>query len=385
VIGWLPHSTNPIYAGVRYRCLYPMRYLCAEGIPTEFFQAGHIGRYRSVVLQELLSLPDSRKPYPTGAGILELMKGVKKHGARIVLDVCDNHFHYGRSSAQWTLANDVFRRMADMADDFVFSTDELAAQMRNHLGARGAYRVIGDLVEADDVIDDASLLRRWLSPRRARARAAEVRVRASVAAARRRGAANLVWFGAAGTPLAAVGMDSLRRVREILEETARSVRPLELTIISNNRRKYDSITRDWQIPTRFVVWDINTFMRILRVHDVCIIPIERNPFTNCKSNNRILTALRCGLPVVADSIPSYLEFADCVAFDDWRWGLNRYLTEPGLAKRDVLRGQQRIARTWSRELIGRRWLELLIEPRDAVRDAQVRGGGASGVGLRLPG
>ena len=383
MIAWLPHSTNPIYAGVRYRCLYPMRYLRGKGVATEVFRADHIARYRTVVLQELLSLEDSKKPYPTGLRILELMNEVRKHGARIILDVCDNHFHHGRTSAQWMHANEVFRQMADRADDFVFSTDELATQIRKHVRTRGAYRVIGDFVDNDDVTDDASMLRQWLSPGRARARdgvaRADQRRRCPPA---RRGKPGLV-RRRKGTSVATAGMDSLRRVREVLEETARSVRPLELTIISNNRQKYDSITGDWRIPTRFVLWDRSTCTRILRIHDVCIIPIERNPFTTCKSNNRILTAFRCGLPVIADSIPSYLEFADCAAFDDWRYGLERYLTDAARAKRDVLRGQQRIARTWSGESIGRRWLEFLMPPPDGVRDVSLepRRGNAGGVGL----
>src|SRR3546814_1225627 len=69
----------------------------------------------------------------------------------------------------------------------------------------------------------------------------------------------------------------------------------------------------WSVPTQYVEWDLKSSARIIAEHDVAVIPVVSNPYTVCKTNNRLVFALHLGLPVVADPIPSYQAFSEaCV-------------------------------------------------------------------------
>ena len=52
--------------------------------------------------------------------------------------------------------------------------------------------------------------------------------------------------------------------------------------------------------TRYLEWRLDTFAQIFRRQDVCIIPVALNPFTACKTNNRLVLSLLMGLPGIAD-------------------------------------------------------------------------------------
>src|SRR3546814_20496796 len=75
----------------------------------------------------------------------------------------------------------------------------------------------------------------------------------------------------------------------------------------------DLVVNGWSVPTQYVEWDLKSSARIIAEHDVAVIPVVSNPYTVCKTNNRLVFALHLGLPVVADPIPSYQAFSEaCV-------------------------------------------------------------------------
>ena len=74
-------------------------------------------------------------------------------------------------------------------------------------------------------------------------------------------------------------------------------------------------------------------------HDLCVIPINDNPYTHRKSNNRLALSLYLGVPVIADSIPSYREFDRFAVLDDWERGFDRYLASPSTRQRDAEAGR----------------------------------------------
>src|SRR3546814_18205796 len=83
----------------------------------------------------------------------------------------------------------------------------------------------------------------------------------------------------------------------------------------------------WSVPTQYVEWDLKSSARIIAEHDVAVIPVVSNPYTVCKTNNRLVFALHLGLPVVADPIPSYQAFSEAFFLADWETGLRRYLSD----------------------------------------------------------
>ena len=134
--------------------------------------------------------------------------------------------------------------------------------------------------------------------------------------------------------------------------------PLSLTIISNSRRKYRKIFSRWAIPIEYLEWSPNTFLDALRAHSVALIPISTNPFTFCKSNNRLALALHSGLAVVADPIPSYAEFSGACQLANWEGGLRSYLADPLLRARHVAAGRELVEQHSSLYQIVNQWEDL---------------------------
>ena len=135
--------------------------------------------------------------------------------------------------------------------------------------------------------------------------------------------------------------------------------PVSLTVLSNSPDRFREVSAGWRVPVRYLPWRPTTFDAGLALHDVAVLPVSRNPFTECKSSNRVLTALWAGLAVVADGIPSYRDFADCVVLDDWELGLGRYASAEA-RRADVALGRARIEAEWRQPAITARWRSLLV-------------------------
>jgi hypothetical protein len=111
----------------------------------------------------------------------------------------------------------------------------------------------------------------------------------------------------------------------------------------------------------------------LRIHGTCVIPIGSNPFTVCKTNNRVATALLHDLSVVADSIPSYEEFDNFVSLNDWKNGLSESTAGAPNASTRRHSGASFIRREYSLQAISQRWLDVL----SAVEGVQVSSSAAT--------
>jgi hypothetical protein len=118
------------------------------------------------------------------------------------------------------------------------------------------------------------------------------------------------------------------------------------------------VIKPWLFPTYYLNWHPDTVFPALGAHAIAVIPVSDNPFTRCKSNNRLALSLNIGLAVVADAIPSYLDFADVCCLNEWQSGLERYLADPELRRRHVEQGQTMIALKCSIERIAQKWREF---------------------------
>jgi hypothetical protein len=100
-------------------------------------------------------------------------------------------------------------------------------------------------------------------------------------------------------------------------------------------------------------WDsYESFCERFRQHDICILPINLNPYTRCKSNNRLALSLLLGVPVVADTIPSYEEFERYCLLDNWHENLRTYLKESRAAPAARRSGQRLRAQSLHGRSIG---------------------------------
>jgi hypothetical protein len=84
-------------------------------------------------------------------------------------------------------------------------------------------------------------------------------------------------------------------------------------------------------------------------------PDERNPYSVCRTNNRVRTALLLGLPVVATEIPSYAEFAPWMLVEDWQENIARYANDRALAQQHVEGAQAHISSTYTSTRVVEQW------------------------------
>lgn len=339
VVGWWPYSYDPSVASVRIRCLHPLAALRGAGYPVELYDPKHAERYEVVLFSKHL-----------GQKSLEIAQALRRNGARIIYDLCDNYFSNpdGQEKRQRKMTR--LRQFLDLADRIVVSTDALAEVVSAEVRAARPLAVIGDAVESDTDVARVPRLQSWVGAAKARYWAQQLRRQ------RRQGRHAVVWFGNRGSSFAG-GIRDLATIRDSLEAVNRD-HPLALTIISNSKRAYHEAIEGWSIPTRYIAWDLKSAASIIAAHDVAVIPVVANPITICKTSNRLATALHLGVAVVADPIPSYQAFSSACILGDWEPGLRRYLMDSSLRRCHVAEGRAIIDRDWTIERIAAQWAAL---------------------------
>lgn len=305
LVGWKPWQVDNRLASVRIRCLEPLHWLWKNGKPVELFDARHLKNYRVVVFAKAYDATD-----------LALAREVQSRGARVVFDLSDNHLYNPDNDIKFGQRAERLLEMLDIADEITVPCAELA----RHLPCEA--RVVRDGVNPH-LHNPSRLWEKW---RGVLSRGPFV---------------ELVWFGNWGGARGHGGMRDINKLRELLECWNEKV-PLRLSIVSNNRPVFQEMFGSWKIPVCYQAWGSDARFRARLesgAFDVVLLPFEINPFTVCKSNNRIALALFHGVAVIADAIPSYREFAPFCVLDDWEGGLKRYLSNRQVRQDDARRGQ----------------------------------------------
>lgn len=320
-IAWKPFTPRRDVASVRVRCLVPMRLMAEAGLNSELYEHDEAARPDVVVFQKAYESSD-----------LELAERLSKRGTRIVFDLCDNHFYNPDDRPDVMERVDRLRRMIHLADAVTVSSPILA-----------------DLVEHDRtfLVDDA------LDPAITQARTRLLPRRSS------RSGTHLFWFGNAGSTNPAFGLVDLERIVPALNQIHDSL-PIDLTVISNSKEAFQQHVGGKAIfPTRYVRWRLRTFSRFVSGAGISLLPISINPFTSCKTSNRVVTSLMLGAPVIADVIPSYEEFGPYLLFDDWEKNVEIYARSYELRREHVQAGQTFIHKRFAPERLVEQWALVL--------------------------
>ncbi len=333
-IGWKPQNYESRVASVRIRCLNTIRQLRAHDYPVELYSEKHERHYKAVVFSKAYNAKD-----------VDLAERLKQRGVRIVFDLCDNHFLLSGERVQR------LRKMFELADVWVVSSQPMADVVRANLNADKPLWIIEDAVEENLKGSPANLFG-WI-----KARIQLSRLRVFLHGKAGRGAVHLVWFGNHKASYGDSGLVHVAKLRPLLDRFL-ALRPVTLTVISNSREAFEKVFADWKIPVHYVDWSPHSFFAALKLHDVAVIPIEVNEFTEVKTNNRIALSLNLGLGVVADSIPSYRVFAQCSFLDDWERGLSEYILKPELISQHSSCARELIGERFSGPVIANRWKEL---------------------------
>lgn len=338
-IAFWPTAADPRVASTRIRCMQVIDSLRALGIDA----ALHRPSDRPQVL--VLS-----KRYDD-ATLADAESLRKEFGTRLVLDLCDNHFHADRPEQKWRERAERLRNACRRVDRVVASSDRLADMIRESCGGGLRVDVIADAVDLG-VADPRDRDRfDWLHALRLRAFAARYRVTPG---------RRLIWFGNHGFVNAGGGMQDLDRIAPALAAHHRR-QPLTLLVVSNRWRSYRRLSSTWSWPSLYLPWSGANFARALAASAIALIPAQRNAFTLCKTNNRLATAFMHGLGVAADSLPSYEEFRDLAVLDGWQQGLSTLMDDSVERARRVAAARERLDARYAPAVIARRWATLARE------------------------
>lgn len=341
MLGWKPKSRNSNVASVRFRCLIPMHGLRIRDFPIELFEPSREEIYQAVIFSKCYGEVDQA-----------LARRLRLRGAKVILDLCDNHFYNPYDLPEYHRARRDLLAMIELADLLVCSTPTLADIVVAEASLPRRPEVVGDPVELSN----------------------EDLVRSQTARAHgRTEGRKLLWFGIHGSPNAPCGIADICRVSEVLRQAARE-HPFHLVVCSNSQENYERLARSLDFPSYYVEYSRNEFPSLLAQTDGVILPVNQNPFTLAKSHNRLSTSLFAGIPVVADSIPSYREFEDYCVLDSWHDGLTEILTEPEKARGRAMMGREYILQKWMPSHVADRWLEILLPLVDSHSPDLQRGG-----------
>jgi hypothetical protein len=330
-----PHTTRADVASTRIRCLQVIRELREQGERAELGDGN--GEAPDVLVLA--------KRYD--AATLSVAAQLRGRGTRVVLDLCDNHFYYRDAAPQWIERARQLRAAVHAVDHVVAASQPLAEVVRDECGGTTPVTVIADALDAGPPQRRAGLAQRWQ-----RFGLRHFLWRHPVAPGRR-----LLWFGNHGAEYANGGLEDLSRIADALQRHhARA--PLTLVVVSNSFEAYTRWLPQCPVPSFYLPWSTPTFEAALRSHAVALIPAQNNPFTRCKTNNRLATAFMNGLAVAADSLPPYEEFADLALLDDWDAGLAALMDDAGDRVQRVRLARERLQQRYSVGLIGRQWMAL---------------------------
>lgn len=313
-IRWLPHADNPAYAGVRFRCLLPMQSLHRAGQDVALFDAGERAVPDVLIVQAkwLLDSCDIR----TLQDRREMLATLQARGCRMVLDSFDNYFLNRNDDPARAEKLRLFVQAIHGFDRYSCASSGLLPVLREQLGPDASINVIEDPLETREHIRAGETPWRTLLPRRLRDAWHSARFRAAIRKERAAGTRQLLWFGNHGSHYAAGGMDDLARIAPLLQQLQQT-HALSLTVISNSEDHYRRLSADWDFPSRYRDWHRLHFLDEMQVHDLVVLPITRQAFTDSKGSNRLVLPLAHGLPVFSDPIPAYREFAPLAELDNW--------------------------------------------------------------------
>ena len=145
----------------------------------------------------------------------------------------------------------------------------------------------------------------------------------------------LIWYGAGQNRI------SLFAAVMPLERLATNGINIELTIMDDRVQQWEFTN---SFPVYFVPWQLEREAQIIAAHDIAIVPPYPGPWGAVKSNNKLLTAWACGLPV-----------CDCQDYDY----LYELATDSGLRNHEASEGYSRLIRDFDIEQSAKQWKALL--------------------------
>ncbi len=316
-----PNAPKISSASYRIRCLLVCKELSRENIP--------ISIYKKNDKPPKVLLLSKRYDEKT---IKHAMFLREKYGTKIIIDICDNHFIHDNHNRRA-----LFKRAICMSDIVIASTEYLAEIIKKECDKKISIYTIDDYIEKpyypnifESILSIKDLLFYYI-----------LKYKLFIFKKSKK----MIWFGAHQGGYGESGMQDLLKIKEIMEEMKEE--KITLTVISNSYEKYLKIVKEWKIRTFYLPWSVITFSKALNLHDIALIPINKNQFTMSKTANRVTTSLIHDLQVIADEIPSYKKYDKYIYLNNWKISFNLILK--GIFKTEKLnveKHNQEITNKW---------------------------------------
>jgi len=322
-IGWKARSgADPSVASFRYRVLKPVEVLSRRGHAIELFDERHLASYDKVVFSKAYGSEDQA-----------LARRLRKEGREVILDLCDNHFYNPYGLTVYERARSDLLTMLPLASTVVCSTPALAREVRREAALTSLPTIVGDMFEDAGIQRTPPHRQSNFKPR-------------------------LLWFGLHGSPNAPSGMEDVQCIAGELERQSRST-PFDLVVVSNSREKFEKIVAPLPFASRYVEWTPAAFADELSKAHAVVLPLSANPFVACKTHNRLSLSLAAGVPVVADIIESYREFAPFCYLSCWSDGLGAVLRDSQSARARAARARSYLETHWGASAVAIQWERAL--------------------------
>jgi hypothetical protein len=274
----------------------------------------------------------------------------RNHGTLLFLDLCDNHFYFDESTpVSWQERARQLKHACTVVDVVVVSTEELGRVVKENV-PHCSMVVIPDSI--DVTVTDCTT-----SPKLADLiRFAIWRIYTFIKDPSSR-KMKVIWFGNNASEAVEGGINDINIFANRLDRLA--VKTLSMvTILSNNRRGYRNASRGWRFPSIFLRWSPWLFAKLIKYHQVSIIPVKSNAFTTCKSYNRVSTSVISGLYPIYTSVAPYREFNRLIRPEDWGILESGVIKSVGLDA--LLRSSKEfLTLSYSADLIADKWSNLI--------------------------
>ena len=334
------HTNNINAASYRVRCREVVNQLRSNGIDVDFYRKKHVPKV--MILSQRYDVKSIKRS----------LKLQKKFNTIVGLDLCDNHFYNEYQSIVYKQRYLDLIQAIHSVDFIISSTESLKQEIITHLHQNKDIHVMDDMIKNIQNQSNYFSYSYWNSFLQYQLLKRKIQ---NIKQERR-----FIWFGNRGSLNAPVGMRDLKIVVKNLEKLNLK-ESISLTVLSNDKPLFNSLFRECKFNTFYTTWNKWFFSKFLLLHSIALIPININPFTICKTNNRVISSIYHNLAVCATCIPSYKQIIDCIDdIDDWDTYLNKYIT-PNACSLQISRAKNIINENFSVDVIGAKWKKLIME------------------------
>lgn len=237
-------ASGPLsWASSRFRIWWPAEHMPDADVTTmddvRTRGVSDVSGYETIVIQK--------------HGMVDLQREWRRQGKTVIWDACD---------PMWWFSPDAVRAIVAEVDAVTVSTPGLVDDFQSWNGYGPRAYLLPDRLNLDHY--EYQRAHQAVSPVR------------------------FIWYGVS------VNRVSLAGAWANLSRLAANGVPIELTLFDNGG---SSLSFGNELPVYWQEWSLGHENKVIAAHDIALLPPYPGPWGQVKSNNKVLTAAACGLPV----------------------------------------------------------------------------------------